>query len=223
MPYHLPLNCISCNKEIQKALYDDRFLPNLGTMLIGFMVIAAVIIVLSVLAFRRYERSRTGDGALLNPVPLTTTGLILGIGVGGFIDGILLHQILQWHNMLSNRIAPDTVVGKAVNMFWDGIFHAFTLIAVIIGIASLARLLRRPEINPAPQLMYGGMLAGWGLFNLVEGLIHHQILKLHNVMEFTPDPDPWNYGFLASGVLFMLIGTRIVYAKRYYPVRLKDR
>ena len=196
MPYHLPLNCISCNKEIQKALYDDRFLPNLGTMLIGFMVIAAVIIVLSVLAFRRYERSRTGDGALLNPVPLTTTGLILGIGVGGFIDGILLHQILQWHNMLSNRIAPDTVVGKAVNMFWDGIFHAFTLIAVIIGIASLARLLR---------------------------LIHHQILKLHNVMEFTPDPDPWNYGFLASGVLFMLIGTRIVYAKRYYPVRLKDR
>jgi uncharacterized membrane protein len=32
----------------------------------------------------------------------TTAGILLGIGLGGFVDGIALHQIFQWHNMLSN-------------------------------------------------------------------------------------------------------------------------
>jgi uncharacterized membrane protein len=26
-------------------------------------------------------------------------GLILGLGLGGFVDGILLHRIIHWHNM----------------------------------------------------------------------------------------------------------------------------
>jgi uncharacterized membrane protein len=29
--------------------------------------------------------------------------LLLGIGLGGFFDGIVLHQILQWHHMLSDH------------------------------------------------------------------------------------------------------------------------
>jgi uncharacterized membrane protein len=28
-------------------------------------------------------------------------GLLLGIGLGGFVDGIVAHQILQWHHMLT--------------------------------------------------------------------------------------------------------------------------
>ena len=28
-------------------------------------------------------------------------GLLLGFAMGGFFDGILLHQILQWHHLLS--------------------------------------------------------------------------------------------------------------------------
>jgi uncharacterized membrane protein len=30
-------------------------------------------------------------------------GLFLGIGLGGFVDGIVLHQILQWHHLLTNE------------------------------------------------------------------------------------------------------------------------
>jgi uncharacterized membrane protein len=29
-------------------------------------------------------------------------GTVLGIGLGGVVDGILLHQILQWHHMLTS-------------------------------------------------------------------------------------------------------------------------
>ena len=29
----------------------------------------------------------------------TVAGILIGIGMGGFVDGIVLHQIAQWHNM----------------------------------------------------------------------------------------------------------------------------
>jgi uncharacterized membrane protein len=38
------------------------------------------------------NRSRWGVGA---------GSVLLGLGLGGFFDGIVLHQILQWHHMLS--------------------------------------------------------------------------------------------------------------------------
>lgn len=44
---------------------------------------------------------------------LAFAAIVLGIGLGGFVDGIVLHQILQWHEMLSNKIPPDTLVNKA--------------------------------------------------------------------------------------------------------------
>jgi len=37
--------------------------------------------------------------------PLIIAGLLLGIDLGGFADGILFHQILQIHNMLSAWIS----------------------------------------------------------------------------------------------------------------------
>ncbi|TIP73091.1 MAG: DUF2243 domain-containing protein, partial [Mesorhizobium sp.] len=29
----------------------------------------------------------------------TSAGILLGLGLGGFFDGIVLHQLLQWHHM----------------------------------------------------------------------------------------------------------------------------
>ncbi len=69
--------------------------------------------------------------------------MVLGNGLGGFIDGILLHQILQWHEMLSNKIEITSVLGKSINMFWDGVFHFFYLIVSFIGILLLWKLLFR--------------------------------------------------------------------------------
>ncbi|MCK1539441.1 DUF2243 domain-containing protein, partial [Bradyrhizobium sp. 176] len=30
-----------------------------------------------------------------------SAGVLLGLGLGGFFDGIVFHQLLQWHHMLS--------------------------------------------------------------------------------------------------------------------------
>jgi uncharacterized membrane protein len=55
-------------------------------------------------------------------------GILLGIGLGGFVDGIVLHQILQWHHMLSSEGShpTTTVAGLETNTLWDGLFHAAT-------------------------------------------------------------------------------------------------
>jgi uncharacterized membrane protein len=131
--------------------------------------------------------------------------MVLGIGLGGFIDGIVLHQILQWHEMLTNKLAPVTVEAKSVNMFWDGIFHAFTLIVVFIGVLLLWKLLKRKDIDKSGRLLAGGMLKGWALFNIVEGIINHHLLNLHNVKE-SVEPDFFNYAFLGISVIMLLIG-----------------
>lgn len=217
------LGCISCNKGIQDALYNSSFLPNLFTIIVGFIILGLIVLAFAFFSFKKYKihAAYNSDKALLNPVPLSTTSVILGIGIGGFVDGILFHQILQLHGMVSNKLAIDTVVGKAVNMFWDGIFHAVTLTAVIIGIISLIRLLKKKNINPSPKLAGGGFFAGWGIFNLVEGIIHHHIIKLHNVNEFALDPDIWNYSFLASGIILILIGSVMIFNREHYPMRLE--
>jgi len=76
------------------------------------------------------------------------------------------------------------------------------------------------NINPSPKLALGGAIGGWGIFNLVEGIIHHHIIKLHNVNEFSLDPDIWNYSFLASGIIFMAIGYGLIYNRDHFPSRL---
>ena len=54
----------------------------------------------------------------------TSAGILFGLGLGGFFDGIVLHQILQWHHMLTSAGVPaDTVAGLKLNTFWDGLFH----------------------------------------------------------------------------------------------------
>src|ERR1043165_369338 len=103
-----------------------------------------------------------------NKGPVVGAGLLLGIGLGGFFDGIVLHQILQWHNMLSSRIPPTTLVEMKYNMMWDGLFHAVTWLITAIGIGLLFRAGRRADAAWSGRVLVGTMLGGWGLFNLFE-------------------------------------------------------
>ncbi len=47
---------------------------------------------------------------------------------------------------------------------------------------------------------------GWGIFNLVEGLVNHQLLGVHHVRDDLGAPLSWDLGFLASGVLLTGLG-----------------
>lgn len=149
----------------------------------------------------------------INDGPVVSSGLLLGVGLGGFVDGILLHQLLQWHNMLSSKIPPDDLVAMKINMMWDGLFHMFTWVMTAVGLAILWRAGRRPEVPWVTQTFVGAQLLGWGLFNFVEGVIDHQILGIHHVHPGAGEL-AWDLGFLASGLLLMLTGGLLIRAGR---------
>lgn len=138
--------------------------------------------------------------------PLISAGVMLGAGLGGFVDGISLHQILQLHNMLSARIPPNDLVSAKVNMYWDGLFHAAVWVMTAIGLAILWRAGQRRDVPWSGRTFLGSLVSGWGLFNLIEGVIDHLVLGIHHVYEYTDNHLPWDLAFLASGVVLLLGG-----------------
>ena len=148
--------------------------------------------------------------------PLVAAGAALGVGLGGFVDGIVLHQLLQVHNMLSARypksgVPPETaVVNAQINMFWDGLFHGLCWLMTAVGLALLWRAVRRPDVPLSTRTLVGALWLGWGLFNLVEGVIDHHLLEIHHVTE-TADHLVWDLLFLlVGGVGFIALGLGLI-------------
>jgi len=143
-----------------------------------------------------------------------TPGFLLGIGLGGFVDGIVLHQILQWHHMLTSTAEhpSSTVAGLEANTLADGLFHAATWIFVAAGTTALWRAWREGRVAPPWRGWLGALLAGWGAFNLVEGLIDHQLLGIHHVRDDLGGPLGWDLAFLALGAGQLAVGLLLMRA-----------
>jgi uncharacterized membrane protein len=142
--------------------------------------------------------------------PPLAPAFLLGIGLGGFLDGIVLHQVFQWHHMLTSTDSHPmtTVAGLESNTLADGLFHLATWIAVLAGTTLAVRAWQRGEIAPPWRRHVGVMLAGWGTFNLVEGLIDHQLLGIHHVRDDLGGPLGWDLAFLALGAMLVIAGLR---------------
>jgi uncharacterized membrane protein len=144
---------------------------------------------------------------------IISAGILLGTGLGGFVDGILLHQILQWHNMLSSVRPPTNLVDMKYNMVWDGLFHAFTWTMVVLGVYRLWAAGKSAATPWSARTFIGSLLLGWGLFNFIEGLIDHELLGIHHVHP-GEDQLAWDLGFLALGLLQVAAASAWIYAGR---------
>jgi uncharacterized membrane protein len=147
--------------------------------------------------------------------PLIAAGVLMGAGLGGFADGILLHQILQWHNMLSAQMPPNDLVSAKINMAWDGYFHLAVWILTLIGLGILWGAGSRRDVPWSGKTFVGSLILGWGLFNLIEGIIDHQLLGIHHVYEYTDNKLPWDLAFLGiGGIGLLLIGWLLIRSGR---------
>ena len=199
--------CISCNKLIRDGIFNSAFYPNLLKMLSAFIVLSVIVGLLAYISSRRSSHSRhPGGDPVSSPIRLQCAGLVLGIGLGGFVDGIVLHQLLQWHEMLSAKIPATDYIGKSVNMFWDGVFHSFCLAVVLIGIIMLWFAAKSQQVLNSGRMLAGAMLSGWGIFNIVEGLINHHWLRLHNVIEYSANHNYGNFVFLCMSLVLLIWG-----------------
>jgi uncharacterized membrane protein len=145
---------------------------------------------------------------------LICAGVLLGAGLGGFVDGILLHQILQWHNMLSSKVAPTDLVAMKYNMIWDGLFHAGTWVLTAVGLAVLWRAGQRRDVAWSTRTFVGSLALGWGLFNLIEGTIDHHILGIHHVRPGAYEL-AWDLGFVLFGAVLAVAGWSLIRAGRF--------
>ena len=140
--------------------------------------------------------------------PSRLPGLLYGLGLGGFVDGIVLHQVLQWHHMVSSTEGHPmtTLAGLEVNTLADGFFHVATWF-LVLG-ASIATLVawRQGRVAPSWSFHFGLVLLGWGVFNLVEGIVDHHLLQVHHVRDDLGAPLAWDLAFLASGVVLVVVG-----------------
>ena len=149
-----------------------------------------------------------GTAPPVAPRPTRLPGILLGLGFGGFVDGIVLHQILQWHHMISDSAGHPvtTVSGLEANTLADGLFHTATWASALAGTMLMLASWRQGRLAPTWRFQMGLLLAGWGLFNLVEGSINHQILGIHHVRDDLGGPLSWDLGFLAFGLLLLVGG-----------------
>ncbi|MGB7818887.1 MAG: DUF2243 domain-containing protein [Ornithinibacter sp.] len=160
-------------------------------------------------------RSQNHRPGVDRPRSIAAAGTVLGVGLGGFVDGILLHQLLQWHHMLTStdtdnvgiRYYPrDTVHGLEINTVWDGVFHTFTWLMVLTGMAMLYSRVQHSRGRVwSSRALWGWVLVGWGVFNLVEGVIDHHLLGIHHVRS-GPHQLAWDLAFLALGALLVAGG-----------------
>ena len=163
--------------------------------------------------------AQRGDGTATGA--LTVPGLLLGVGLGGLLDGILLHQILQWHHMGTDHgvhasFPITSVASLEDNTLWDGLFHAATWLLIVVGLYLLWAALRNGTSARATALT-GLLLTGWGIFNVVEGVVDHLVLGIHHVRDDLGGPLAWDLAFLAFGALLVIIGLGILRSDRRRP------
>jgi len=135
-------------------------------------------------------------------VNITVVGSFLfGIGMIGMLDGIVFHQILQWHsvNMHTDRVHQ---------IMSDGIFHLFVTIVIFVS----GVMLWKGDPHEHPRIFWGSFLLGAGTFNFIEGLVNHHLLQIHHVR-------PGAYQLLfdisydAFAVLLLVIGWILIRRK----------
>ncbi len=52
------LGCINCNKEVQQLLYDNDFLPNLFTIISGFLILGVIVMAFAYFHFNIIKNIR---------------------------------------------------------------------------------------------------------------------------------------------------------------------
>ena len=130
------------------------------------------------------------------------SGFLLGFALGGFFDGILLHQILQWHHLLSALNGTDIRFQVAA----DGYFHALMYVIAVVGLWLLWVSGKAPD-RPSGRLLLATILIGFGAWHVADAVLSHWVLGIHRIRMDSGSPLIWDLlWFGIFGVMPLLIG-----------------
>jgi len=136
---------------------------------------------------------------------LGSAGYALGFGLGGFFDGILLHQILQWHHLLSGLDQAKLNIRTLI--LWDGVFHALMYVIAIAGLWCLWQARREFAVPGPDRRLLANAALGFGVWHLVDAILAHWILGLHRIRMDVEYPLIWDLFWLCIfGIVPLAIG-----------------
>lgn len=137
-------------------------------------------------------------------------GFMLGFAAGGFFDGILLHQILQWHHLLSG-LTETPFDDLRAQVLADGLFHALMYAIGAVGLWRLIRARHTLAARDAGRELAGHALIGFGAWHIVDGILSHWLLGIHRIRMDAPNPLLWDLlWFGLFGVLFVAAGLALL-------------
>lgn len=140
--------------------------------------------------------------------PLVSAGVLIGVGLGGFLESIVFRQILGTHAFLSAKGPTQNLSGLRSSLLWDGILQFVFLMLVVAGIVVLFRCGKVKDVPWSGQLLFGSWFLGWGIFTLAEGIAFHHVFNLHHLLE-NANPaaqETGDYAYLGAGVLLGVLG-----------------
>lgn len=103
-----------------------------------------------------------------------TAGLLLGFGLGAILEGILMHPVI-------------------------GTFYIFIWALTVGGVLTLWSAVRGPGPLPSGRILVAYALLGWGVFNMLEGAVNHNMRT--------------EWLVFASGAGFALLGMLVLWIR----------
>ena len=149
--------------------------------------------------------AQTGPATRPGRMPALAGGLV-GFALGGFADGILLHQVLQWHHLLS--LVPGAALRDIrVQILADGLFHVLMYGLAVLGLALLWRARGTLSGAVTDLRLLGDAALGFCLWQVVDTVLFHWVLVIHRIRVDVLSPLPWDLGWLAAfGLPSLLVG-----------------
>ena len=140
---------------------------------------------------------------------LKWAGVLLGMALGGFFDGILLHQILQWHHLLS-AVEGQPWLDLRMQLVADGLFHVLMYAVLAAGLVLLYKARQDFALDRADRYLLATTLIGFGAWNVLDSVVFHWVLQIHHIRMDAASPLLWDLAwFVVFGVVFLLLGYRL--------------
>lgn len=147
----------------------------------------------------------------VSPRALLAAG-VFGFGFSGLIDTLLLHQVLQWHHLVSGIYPMNTLNGLRTNILADGLFSIGMLVVMGIGAGLLWQSERRTAAPLALRPIAGAAVIGLGMFDLYDVIVDHALLGLHQPLSqggrYNPHWAVVSLLILGAGIYLYKTGTR---------------
>lgn len=141
-----------------------------------------------------------------SPRALLWASGVIGFALSGFFDGILLHQLLQWHHLFS-LVPGDAWRDIRNQILMDGLFHVLMYVVATSGLWLLWRARAQLREPGARRQAIAGAFLGFGVWNVIDVVGFHWLIGIHRIRVGVPEPLLYDLGWLAAFALpFLMTG-----------------